>query len=82
MKINCGTCKYKGKPIKKVSHADYGQGEACEKFGDHFLCELIKSPDEEVEKIPNAFVVDASGYFAALCVDDDFGCVKWEEKNG
>jgi hypothetical protein len=27
-----------------------------------------------------AFVTDASGYFAALCVEADFGCNKWQPK--
>lgn len=44
------------------------------------LCNLIERKDwydmEDYSK--SACVVDYSGYYAALCVKDDFGCVLWE----
>jgi len=48
-----------------------------------FLCGRIKQKEylEESEKVTEkAIVMDGSGYYAALCVDDDFGCNQWEAK--
>lgn len=48
-----------------------------------FLCGRIKQKDRlegEEELTAKAMVIDGSGYYAALCVDDDFGCNQWEAK--
>jgi hypothetical protein len=48
-----------------------------------FLCGRIKQKDylENGEELTaKAIVIDGSGYYAALCVDDDFGCNQWEAK--
>lgn len=48
-----------------------------------FLCDRVKhiqQPDWAAPELgeDNVFVIDGSGYYAALCVEDDFGCNKWE----
>ena len=72
----CGNCKFKGKPVTRF---DY---EKCEDVETgYFACDLIKH-DEGNKYLPKlgAVVVDGSGYFAALCVESDFGCNKWSDK--
>lgn len=71
----CGTCKY--------------LGEAILIFNDNFEdvptpfhpCMWIKhNKDFDYHIEANACVVDGSGYHAALCVREDFGCLSWEPK--
>lgn len=84
----CGTCRHKGENLKVP---DPKTSEP--KTTRFFLCDLIKhnaeaganngacfshANDAREAEGTKAFVVDGSGYFAALCVEDDFGCVKWE----
>jgi len=48
-----------------------------------FLCGRIKEEhymDDGEKLTEKAMVMDGSGYYAALCVEDDFGCVLWEAK--
>ena len=48
-----------------------------------FLCGRIKQKDylgDDEAMVAKALVVDGSGYYAALCVEDDFGCNQWEAK--
>ena len=74
MNKTCGTCKYRG---KEITLNDFDKVKPT----GYFYCELIKMP--EWNKFPrgkSALVVDGSGYYAALCVETDFGCVKWEAK--
>ena len=67
----CGTCKHRGKNIRETKY---------------FLCNQVKHGNsdtkESTESVAGkgAYVVDGSGYYAALCVEDDFGCNKWEAK--
>lgn len=68
----CGTCKHKGEAVRN------GRGEPT----TFFLCALIKHcPGHIAEKKGEcAMVIDGSDYYAALCVEDEFGCNKWEAK--
>ncbi len=63
----CGTCKF--------------FGPASRNDPRFHPCELIKHGNEthatEADK-GIAFVEDGSGYYAALCVKDEFGCNQWE----
>lgn len=81
MNKTCGNCRFKGKPI---TYFDYGKGDPCgvEVDSGHFLCDRIKHEERSSYEIPKtgAYVVDGSGYYAALCVADDFGCNLWEAK--
>ncbi len=69
----CGTCKYRGANINDEVPTTF------------FLCDLIKhnnrmERDLGEAKGEHAAVVDGSGYYAALCVEEDFGCNRWEPK--
>jgi len=73
---NCKNCKYFGDQI----HAYYGKESPtgfhkCEAISHGFMdgAELLDNNDK-------ATVVDGSGYFAAIRVKEDFGCVLFEEK--
>jgi hypothetical protein len=51
----------------------------------YFGCELIKQapkyPDNsESVAVGAPCVIDGSGYFAAICVPEDFGCNRWQAK--
>lgn len=88
----CGTCKHKGENL--VVRGE----DLQDKPTRFFLCELIKHNDSagagmhgsffsedrshEESQGKGAFVVDGSGYHAALCVEEDFGCNKWELRPG
>lgn len=81
----CGTCKHKGEPInddsRDVDLADPQYGAKIQTT--YFLCDLIKHISKYPDKYPpsrGAGVEDGSGYYAALCVEEDFGCVKWEQR--
>ena len=74
----CGTCKYFNPKHDNDLYIPR----------TYALCERIeqvdsdgwKDDDERQSYQFKAVVVDGSGYFAALCVKDDFGCTEWEEK--
>lgn len=73
----CGTCKYRGEEIE--AYDDEGDDM---KTG-YFLCDLIKHTNGDrphYTKGLGAGVKDGSGYYAALCVESDFGCNRWEAK--
>lgn len=74
----CGTCKYKGGAITKMDDDTFKDVDT-----GYFVCDLIKhGTKEEHNPGQQAMVIDGSGYYAALCVEDDFGCVKWEARRG
>lgn len=78
----CGTCKHRGPEIV-INEWDDDFDDQIEKQTGFFRCQRIKHMGDQYDpKTPGegAGVVDGSGYFAALCVEDDFGCVKWELK--
>ena len=55
--------------------------ECYEIKSGYYQCDLIKH-DKQWKYLPKAgaVVVDGSGYTAALCVEEDFGCNRWEAK--
>lgn len=71
----CGTCKFRGKEIEAFESADAFEQTPT----GYFFCTRIKhhgsKPTPHGE---HALVVDGSGYFAALCVENDFGCTLHE----
>ncbi len=70
----CGTCKYKGKLC-----TTFREGEEVDT--SFFLCSRIPFKDSSEGVLSpgtKAELIDGSGYYAALCVEDDFGCVLWE----
>lgn len=72
----CGTCEYRGEQFVGSS------GEPT----TYFLCQVIEHLNgsslmkEDYTAGLGAGVKDGSGYHAALCVETDFGCVKWKAK--
>jgi hypothetical protein len=67
----CGTCKYFGNPV------DDNQQDWRVPDGYH-VCRLIQDLNDGQQPKP-ALVIDASGYYAALCVKDEFGCNQWTQ---
>lgn len=65
----CGTCHHKGEKLSEHSvFFTCGYIKHCHEYGDN-------------EDVGEAYVVDGSGYFAALRVSEDFGCNQWEPEN-
>jgi hypothetical protein len=74
----CGTCKYKGTPILKYDNETFSDLPTA-----YFRCdraEHVETRYEDASPGKKMFVEDGSGYYAALCVEDDFGCNQWEAK--
>ncbi len=70
----CGMCKHKGEAITK-----YDCGEITDIDTGYFMCDLIEHDDGwQYKQGQKAVVTDGSGYMATLCVENDFGCVRWE----
>lgn len=70
----CGTCKHFGDPIEDASDSHYIP------TGYH-VCRLIKQGERGEQVDDAALVVDASGYYAALCIKEEFGCNQWAERS-
>ena len=71
----CGTCKFRGEniiwpdPDNDFNDTDSGYAQ----------CMRIKFAESGFKGRGNgAIVQDGSGYYGRLCVEADFGCVKWE----
>lgn len=72
---NCGTCMYFGDVVDVVDE----DGEDYET--KYHQCDKVQMYDHDSKQDgESALVKDGSGYFAALIVDSDFGCVLWREK--
>jgi hypothetical protein len=73
----CGTCKYFGASRKLT----LPEPDRREDNGPYKVCGLIEQLDSRpIVSAYMAYVVDGSGYYAALCVSEDFGCNQWAEK--
>lgn len=70
----CGNCKFKGREIERgIDELPYFEGTGF------FACQRIKHDKRyQYLKGQGALLTDGSGYIAALCVEDDFACSKWE----
>ncbi len=72
----CGNCKYRGEQVKVYDSDKFEYIDTT-----YFKCDLIKHDNWwKYEKGQGAVTIDGSGYQAALCVENDFGCAKWESK--
>ena len=73
----CGTCKYKGDRFSIYDAESFSDIETS-----YFNCDRADhlKTKEEKTKGRKMFVQDGSGYYAALCVEDDFGCNEWGTK--
>lgn len=76
----CGTCKFRGAEFKNFNSETFDNDIPT----GYFMCERARHADDygdsKVKKGDSAVVIDGSGYYAALCVETDFGCNKWEQK--
>jgi hypothetical protein len=75
----CGTCKHFGREL-----TDGVDSETFEpKLSGYHACDLVQHLNHyrrlAADK-PPAGVQDGSGYFAVLCVSEEFGCNQWEAK--
>ena len=79
----CKNCRYFGEEVTKREY-DEEFNSFLVKTGFH-ACERIKHYEnahcEQGYNQAQAHVVDGSGYFAALRVPSDFGCVMFEKKD-
>jgi len=75
----CGTCKFFGK-VKTFEEWRDDEDEPRVNTRLH-VCGLLKHLNESsgspLSWTAPAGVIDGSGYFAALCVSDEFGCNQW-----
>lgn len=75
----CKDCKFLGEEI------EVWDSDICEDKPSGFhecqrVCHGNKDCYDVLEHDDSAIVVDGSGYFAALRVKEDFGCVYFEKK--
>ena len=80
--MRCGDCKFLGKEIL----IDDWENDKYEIPTGYYKCEFVKMNSSSMdggipEEKPICFVEDASGYYAALKVREDFGCVAFEQKD-
>lgn len=75
----CGNCKFLGEEIEVWDEVD-----CKDKLTGFHNCQRVchgnKDRYGDVTHKDSAIVVDGSGYFAALRVKEDFGCIYFEEK--
>lgn len=75
----CGTCKHWGAGRNEHEYA----GASVSRDDEFKPCGAIIQEDYYDEKKiagKRAFVQDGSGYYAAIKVREDFGCVLWTAK--
>ena len=75
---HCKDCRHFGEEIKDFA----GVGdEIWDTPTGYHVCDYIKHTDKNLHVVTaNAVLQDGSGYWAGLCVRDDFGCVNFEAK--
>lgn len=77
----CGTCKFFG-AIEELSYWEEDSDDEVENKRLH-VCGLLKHLNENTESKMAAMtapagVIDGSGYHAAFCVSEEFGCNQWQ----
>jgi hypothetical protein len=74
----CGTCRFFG-PLEDALD-DYSGDEDVP--STYHKCELLKHLNATYPRPTTepAGVVDGSGYYAVLCVHEEFGCNQWQER--
>lgn len=72
----CGTCKYFGAGPERTDR------DEMEEWGPYKVCGFLEMATYRCELTEGivAYLKDASGYYAALCVSQDFGCNQWVTK--
>ena len=75
--MRCGDCKYFGRDIT-TNHPDFAHDPNIKGFHECTYIDSDHAYNSDCEK--PVFCIDASGYFAAVRVREDFGCAAFEEK--
>lgn len=71
----CGTCKYFGPLVTELT--DYsGDEDVPSTYHTCLLLKHLNGRKHYSEEAP-AGVIDGSGYWAAFCVHEEFGCNQW-----
>lgn len=78
----CGTCKHFG-PEKYFDYWDDAADDTVEVKKFH-VCQFLQhlndcTADRKAMSTAIAGVTDGSGYHAAFCVSEDFGCNQWKQ---
>ena len=79
----CKDCKYFGEEYMMRDEDTFEEVGS----GIHTCDRIIREEEpyladfDQLSK-DRAYVVDGSGYYAALRVKEDFGCIAWESKSG
>jgi hypothetical protein len=75
----CGTCRFFGE-VHEFNVWDDAKDDYVE-MADYRICGLLAHLNQE-PTLPTqpAGVIDGSGYYAALCVREDFGCNQWADR--
>jgi hypothetical protein len=76
--MKCKDCKFLGEPYV---HMRWSQGDEPDIETPYHVCNFVKHINEGHD-VPtgDVGVIDGSGYYAALVVRDDFGCIHFEPK--
>lgn len=72
----CGTCRFFG-PVENALTDYSGDEDVPSTYHKCLLLKHLNKDQSYCEEAP-AGVIDGSGYFAALCVHEDFGCNQWQ----
>ena len=73
----CGSCRHFGL-VHEFDKWDEATDDYTENK-DYHVCGLLQHlNDTQTILVQPAGVIDGSGYYAALCVREDFGCNQWE----
>jgi hypothetical protein len=73
----CGTCRHFG-PVYQMDEWTPDRDEPIEHKRYH-VCRLLKHINGYTDLYHEvAGVTDGSGYHAAFCVSDEFGCNQWQ----
>ena len=79
----CGTCRFFGSEERDYSEWDSERDEPNQS-PMYRVCGLLehlnKAPGTIHKEWPKAGVTDGSGYYAALVVREEFGCVEWQAR--
>ena len=77
----CGTCRFFGK-VREFERWDNGADDSWVEIPAYHVCGLLQhlNGSDHFSDLPTqpAGVIDGSGYYAALCVREDFGCNQWQ----
>lgn len=78
----CGSCQFFGERITTCSkETDYEMVPTKYAYCTRpFFADTAGCREPEKLDAGPACVVDGSGYFAALCVSDEFGCNQWSAR--